>query len=121
MNALRWHRLEGGRQTPVILNTNNFAKGAPDSPTLLSLDDVRTLFHEFGHGLHGMLSETRFERLSGTQVLRDFVELPSQLMEHWIADPAVMRRHCRHWQSGAPIPEALDRPHPRRRAVQPGL
>jgi peptidyl-dipeptidase Dcp len=107
MNALRWHRLEGGRQTPVILNTNNFAKGAPDSPTLLSLDDVRTLFHEFGHGLHGMLSETRFERLSGTQVLRDFVELPSQLMEHWIADPAVMRRHCRHWQSGAPIPEAL--------------
>jgi peptidyl-dipeptidase Dcp len=107
MNALAWHRVEGGKQTPVILNTNNFAKGAPGSPTLLSLDDVRTLFHEFGHGLHGMLSETRFERLSGTQVLRDFVELPSQLMEHWIADPAVMQQHARHWQTGKPIPAEL--------------
>jgi peptidyl-dipeptidase Dcp len=107
MNALAWHRTEGGKQTPIILNTNNFAKGAPGEPTLLSLDDVRTLFHEFGHGLHGMLSETRFERLSGTQVLRDFVELPSQLMEHWIADPAVMQRHARHWQTGEAIPAEL--------------
>lgn len=107
MNALAWHRRNGGKQTPVILNTNNFAKGAPGSPTLLSLDDVRTLFHEFGHGLHGMLSETRYERLSGTQVLRDFVELPSQLMEHWIADPAVMQQHARHWQTGEPIPADL--------------
>ncbi len=107
MNALAWHRDNAGKQTPVILNTNNFAKGAPGSPTLLSLDDVRTLFHEFGHGLHGMLSETRYERLSGTQVLRDFVELPSQLMEHWIADPAVMQQHARHWQTGEAIPAAL--------------
>ena len=107
MNALRWAHHNGGRQTPVILNTNNFAKGAPGQPTLLSLDDVRTLFHEFGHGLHGMLSDTRYERLSGTQVLRDFVELPSQLMEHWIADPAVMQQHARHWQCGAPIPAEL--------------
>ncbi|MBN8503498.1 MAG: M3 family metallopeptidase [Burkholderiales bacterium] len=107
MNALAWHRINLGRQTPVILNTNNFAKGAPGSPTLLSLDDVRTLFHEFGHGLHGMLSETRYERLSGTQVLRDFVELPSQIMEHWIADPGVMRQHARHWQTGEPIPESF--------------
>lgn len=107
MNALAWRHDNGGRQTPVILNTNNFAKGAPGSPTLLSLDDVRTLFHEFGHGLHGMLSETRYERLSGTQVLRDFVELPSQLMEHWIADPAVMQQHARHWQSGEAIPAEL--------------
>ena len=109
MNALAWHRDNAGKQTPVILNTNNFAKGAPGSPTLLSLDDVRTLFHEFGHGLHGMLSETRYERLSGTQVLRDFVELPSQLMEHWIADPAVMQQHARHWQTGQPIPAELIR------------
>jgi len=109
MNALAWARSEGGEQTPIILNTNNFAKGAPGSPTLLSLDDVRTLFHEFGHGLHGMLSETRYERLSGTQVLRDFVELPSQLMEHWIADPAVMQKHARHWQTGEPIPAELIR------------
>ena len=112
MNALRYAHSNGGphggRQTPVILNTNNFAKGAPGAPTLLSLDDVRTLFHEFGHGLHGMLSDTRYERLSGTQVLRDFVELPSQLMEHWIADPAVMQQHARHYQSGQPIPAALD-------------
>lgn len=107
MNALRWYREAAGRQTPVILNTNNFAKAAPGEPTLLSLDDVRTLFHEFGHGLHGMLSQTRYERLSGTQVLRDFVELPSQLMEHWIADPAVMQQHARHWQTGAPIPAQL--------------
>lgn len=107
MNALRWAHRNGLRQTPVILNTNNFAKGAPGQPTLLSLDDVRTLFHEFGHGLHGMLSDTRYERLSGTQVLRDFVELPSQLMEHWIADPAVMQQHARHWQTGEPIPAEL--------------
>ncbi|MBB5203894.1 peptidyl-dipeptidase Dcp [Inhella inkyongensis] len=111
MNALRYAHANGGdaggTQTPVILNTNNFAKGAPGEPTLLSLDDVRTLFHEFGHGLHGMLSDTRYERLSGTQVLRDFVELPSQLMEHWIADPAVMQQHAKHYQSGQPIPAAL--------------
>lgn len=107
MNALRWAHRNGQAQSPVILNTNNFAKGAPGQPTLLSLDDVRTLFHEFGHGLHGMLSETRYERLSGTQVLRDFVELPSQLMEHWIADPAVLQRHAKHYQTGAPIPHAL--------------
>jgi peptidyl-dipeptidase Dcp len=106
MNALRWHRTAQGKQTPIILNSNNFAKAA-NGPTLLGLDDVRTLFHEFGHGLHGMLSESRFERLSGTQVLRDFVELPSQLMEHWIAEPSVMQQHARHWQTGAPIPPEL--------------
>ena len=107
MNSLRWAHQNGAKQTPVILNTNNFAKGAPGAPTLLSLDDVRTLFHEFGHGLHGMLSDTRFERLSGTQVLRDFVELPSQLMEHWIADPAVMQQHAKHYRTGQPIPHEL--------------
>ncbi|MFO0121485.1 MAG: M3 family metallopeptidase, partial [Inhella sp.] len=84
-----------------------FAQAAPGHPTLLSFDDVRTLFHEFGHGLHGLLSQVRYERLSGTQVLRDFVELPSQLMEHWIADPAVMQQHARHWQTGEPIPAEL--------------
>ncbi|MBH9554139.1 M3 family metallopeptidase [Inhella gelatinilytica] len=107
MNALRYAHRNGGVQSPVILNNNNFAKGAPGEPTLLSLDDVRTLFHEFGHGLHGMLSETRYERLSGTQVLRDFVELPSQLMEHWIADPGVMQRHAKHYRTGEPIPKTL--------------
>jgi peptidyl-dipeptidase Dcp len=91
----------------VILNNNNFAKGAPGEPTLLSLDDARTLFHEFGHGLHGLLSNVTFDRLSGTQVLRDFVELPSQLFEHWLSEPEVLRRHARHWRSGEPIPLAL--------------
>jgi peptidyl-dipeptidase Dcp len=96
-------------ELPVILNNNNFAKGAAGEPTLLSLDDARTLFHEFGHGLHGLLSNVTYERLSGTQVLRDFVELPSQLFEHWLSEPEVMRAHARHWKTGQPIPDTLMR------------
>jgi peptidyl-dipeptidase Dcp len=96
-----------GAEIPVILNNNNFAKGAPGAPTLLSMDDVRTLFHEFGHGLHGLLSDVTYERLSGTQVLRDFVELPSQLFEHWTSEPAVLKQHARHWQTDEPIPDEL--------------
>ena len=107
MSALRWQHRNGLDARPVILNNNNFAKGGPGKPTLLSLDDVRTLFHEFGHALHGLLSDVGYERLSGTQVLRDFVELPSQLFEHWMTEPAVLRKHARHWQSGAPIPDLL--------------
>ncbi|MBK7262129.1 MAG: M3 family metallopeptidase [Rubrivivax sp.] len=106
-------------ELPVILNNNNFAKGAPGEPTLLSLDDARTLFHEFGHGLHGLLSNVTFERLSGTQVLRDFVELPSQLFEHWLSEPEVLRAHARHWKTGEPIPEPLmQRLHAARRFNQ---
>ncbi len=111
MSALRWQtrNVAAGQpaQLPVILNNNNFAKGAPGAPTLLSLDDARTLFHEFGHGLHGLLSNVTYERLSGTQVLRDFVELPSQIFEHWITEPEVLQRHARHWQTGEPIPAEL--------------
>ncbi|MEY3253522.1 MAG: hypothetical protein RL227_2495, partial [Pseudomonadota bacterium] len=111
MSALRWQTRNvmdsGTRQLPIILNNNNFARGEAGSPTLLSLDDARTLFHEFGHGLHGLLSDVRFHRLSGTQVLRDFVELPSQIFEHWITEPEVMKQHARHWQSGEPIPDEL--------------
>ena len=120
MSVLRWQRrgaaaipgLSGLSETeggalPVILNNNNFARGAPGEPTLLSLDDARTLFHEFGHGLHGLLSDVTWERLSGTQVLRDFVELPSQIFEHWITEPEVLQRHARHHQTGEPIPLAL--------------
>jgi peptidyl-dipeptidase Dcp len=92
---------------PIVVNNNNFAKGAPGEPTLLSFDDVRTLFHEFGHGLHGLLSNVNFERLSGTSVLRDFVELPSQLFEHWMSEPQVLRRHARHVATGEPIPDVL--------------
>jgi peptidyl-dipeptidase Dcp len=109
MSSLRWQSRNGGGQggeprLPIILNNNNFARG---EPTLLSLDDARTLFHEFGHGLHGLLSDVTYERLSGTQVLRDFVELPSQIFEHWIAEPEVLQRHARHWQTGEPIPADL--------------
>ena len=109
----------GGSALPVVLNNNNFAKGAPGAPTLLSLEDARTLFHEFGHGLHGMLSDVTYERLSGTQVLKDFVELPSQLFEHWITDSQVLKQHARHWQTGAPLPDALiERLHAARRFNQ---
>ncbi len=119
MSALRWQHRNGGSERPVILNNNNFARGETGTPTLLSLDDVRTLFHEFGHGLHGLLSDVGYERLSGTQVLRDFVELPSQLFEHWIGEPEVLRRHARHWQSGEAIPdELIDRIHLARRFGQ---
>ena len=92
---------------PIIVNNNNFAKGAPGEPTLLSVDDARTLFHEFGHGLHGLLSNVTYERVSGTSVLRDFVELPSQLFEHWLEEPEVLKRHARHHRTGEPIPDAL--------------
>ena len=109
----------GGSALPVVLNNNNFAKGAPGAPTLLSLEDARTLFHEFGHGLHAMLSDVTYERLSGTQVLKDFVELPSQLFEHWIDEPQVLKRHARHWQTDEPIPAALiERLHAARRFNQ---
>jgi peptidyl-dipeptidase Dcp len=97
----------GAGVTPVILNNNNFAKGAPGQPTLLSFDDANTLFHEFGHGLHGLLSNVTYERLSGTSVLRDFVELPSQLFEHWLAETEVLKRHARHHLTDEPIPNAL--------------
>jgi peptidyl-dipeptidase Dcp len=106
MNALR-NQSRALATTPVILNNNNFARGAAGEPTLLSFDDVRTLFHEFGHGLHGLLSDVEHERLSGTQVLRDFVELPSQLYEHWMAEPAVLKQFARHWQTDEPLPDAL--------------
>jgi peptidyl-dipeptidase Dcp len=110
MSALRWqHRnaAGGGRSQPIILNNNNFAKAPPGETTLLSLDDVRTLFHEFGHGLHGLLSDVGYNRLSGTKVLRDFVELPSQLFEHWAQEREVLRRHARHHATGEPLPQHL--------------
>lgn len=106
MNALRNQSRALGA-TPIILNNNNFARGAAGEPTLLSFDDVRTLFHEFGHGLHGLLSSVEYDRLAGTQVLRDFVELPSQLYEHWMADPQVLKKFARHWQTDEPLPDAL--------------
>jgi peptidyl-dipeptidase Dcp len=107
MSDFNYQSSNRGVARPVIVNNNNFAKGAPGEPTLLSFDDARTLFHEFGHGLHGLLSRVTYHRLAGTQVLRDFVELPSQLFEHWLSQPDVLARHARHWQTGEPIPAAL--------------
>jgi peptidyl-dipeptidase Dcp len=110
MSAYRWQSRADGEMLPIIVNNNNFAKGPAGEPTLLSADDLRTLFHEFGHGLHGLLSQVTYERLSGTQVLRDFVELPSQLFEHWAFEAAVLQRHAVHHATGQPIPaELIDR------------
>ena len=89
--------------SPIIVNTNNFARG---EPTLLSFDDARTLFHEFGHALHGLLSRVRYPAQSGTAVRRDFVEFPSQVFEHWFALPETLRAYAIHHETGAPIPDA---------------
>jgi peptidyl-dipeptidase Dcp len=107
MSSYRYQSRNGEVTLPIVVNNNNFAKGAPGEPTLLSFDDAHTLFHEFGHGLHGLLSDVTYERVSGTAVLRDFVELPSQLFEHWLEEPEVLRRHARHYRTGAAIPQDL--------------
>jgi peptidyl-dipeptidase Dcp len=107
MTAWRSQEKMDGAVSPVILNVMNFAKGAAGEPTLLSLDDARTLFHEFGHGLHGLLSDVTYPTLSGTSVERDFVELPSQLYEQWFMRPEVLRKFARHYKTGKPVPEAL--------------
>jgi peptidyl-dipeptidase Dcp len=89
---------------PIVTNNSNFSKS---HPCLLSFDEAVTLFHEMGHALHGLLSKVRFPRLSGTNVARDFVELPSQLFEHWLEEPEVLTRFARHYQTGEPIPGPL--------------
>lgn len=108
MSAYRWQaQMDDGPVIPIIANHNNFAKAPAGEPTLLSLDDVRTLFHEFGHGLHGLLSNVTYERLSGTNVLQDYVELPSQLYEHWALEPEVLDKHARHYKTGDAMPQSL--------------
>lgn len=92
---------------PLIINNCNFPKPASGKPALLSFDEAQTLFHEFGHALHGMLSKVRFPRLSGTNVAQDFVELPSQIFEHWLEEPAVLERFAVHAETGEPMPKAL--------------
>jgi peptidyl-dipeptidase Dcp len=101
------HKLDAEEVRPIVVNVMNFAKGAPGEPSLLSLDDARTLFHEFGHALHGLLSDVTYPSVSGTSVERDFVELPSQLYEHWFMAPEVLKRFARHYRNGKPLPEAL--------------
>jgi peptidyl-dipeptidase Dcp len=98
---------DGQKITPVIFNVGNFTKPTSDSPSLLSVDEVNTLFHEFGHALHGLLTDCTYETVSGTNVARDFVELPSQIMENWAFEPEVLKQYARHYRTGEPIPDDL--------------
>jgi peptidyl-dipeptidase Dcp len=107
MTSLRDQQKLDGEVAPLVINVCNFSKGADGEPSLLSPDDARTLFHEFGHGLHGMLSNVNYPSLSGTSVFTDFVELPSQLYEHWQEQPQVLRQFAKHYQTGEPLPDEL--------------
>jgi peptidyl-dipeptidase Dcp len=107
MTSLRDQEKLGGDIRPLIVNVCNFAKAADGEPTLLSFSDAHTLFHEFGHALHGLLSDVTYPEIAGTSVATDFVELPSQLYEHWLEQPAVLGRFALHYQTGAPMPEPL--------------
>ncbi|MFH0946902.1 MAG: M3 family metallopeptidase [Planctomycetota bacterium] len=108
MNAFRKQGRQGGDMvTPIITNNGNFTRPVGDTPSLLSFDEVATLFHEFGHALHGLLSDCRYNLLSGTSVTRDFVELPSQIMENWAGHPEVLKLYARHYRTGESIPQAL--------------
>ncbi|MCD6517026.1 MAG: M3 family metallopeptidase [Candidatus Aminicenantes bacterium] len=108
MNSFRkQYRLEGKETTPIVTNNLNLTKPSGESPTLLTFDEATTLFHEFGHALHGLLSDCTYPRLSGTSVPRDFVELPSQIMEHWAAEPDVLKIYAKHYETGEPIPQEL--------------
>lgn len=98
---------DGVNHRPVIINVGNFTRPTADKPSLLTMDEVSTLFHEFGHALHGLLSQCTYKSLSGTNVARDFVELPSQLMENWCYEPEVMKTYAFHYETGEVIPDAL--------------
>ena len=106
-STLRGQRKLGGEVRPIVVNICNFAKPAAGSAALLSYDDARTLFHEFGHALHALLSDVTHPFISGTSVARDFVELPSQLYEHWLEVPEVLETHALHTVTGAPMPKVL--------------
>jgi len=99
--------IDGRRIAPIVANTGNFTRPSGEVPALLTLDEVTTLFHEFGHALHGLLSNCTYRSLSGTAVPRDFVELPSQIMENWAQHPEVIKQYARHYRTGEPIPDAL--------------
>lgn len=107
MNAYRSQERFAGEVTTIVSNNSNFVKGEPGEPVLISWDDATTLFHEFGHALHGLSSNVNYPSLSGTAVARDYVEFPSQLLEHWLSTPQVLQRFATHYQTGEPIPQAL--------------
>jgi peptidyl-dipeptidase Dcp len=107
MTMLRSQHKLDGEVRPLVINVMNFAKAGGGEPTVLSFDDARTLFHEFGHGLHGLMSDVTYPMIACTRVATDFVELPSQLYEHWLEQPEVLRRFARHYRTGEPMPEDL--------------
>jgi peptidyl-dipeptidase Dcp len=107
MTTLRDQEKLAGDISPLVLNVMNFSKGGDGEPTLLSFDDARTLFHEFGHALHALLSDVTYPMISGTSVQTDFVELPSQLYEHWLERPEILRRFALHYRTGAAMPDDL--------------
>jgi peptidyl-dipeptidase Dcp len=108
MNAYRNQSRIGGKEiTTIVSNNSNFVKGKPGEAVLISWDDASTLFHEFGHALHGLSSNVTYPSLSGTSVVRDYVEFPSQLLEHWLSTPEVLQKFALHYQTGKPIPQDL--------------
>ena len=108
MNYVQGQKIEKGQDTrPQVINVCNFTRATDTKPSLLTFDEVTTLFHEFGHGLHGMLANSTYESLSGTNVPWDFVELPSQVMENWCYDPEALKLFAKHYQTGEVIPNEL--------------
>jgi peptidyl-dipeptidase Dcp len=106
-NAYRSQAAYPERVLPLVSNNNNFVKGKPGEPVLISLDDAETLFHEFGHALHDLLSDVTYQSLAGTNTATDFVEFPSQVHEHWVLTPEILDRFARHVETGQPMPKAL--------------
>ncbi len=106
-NFINQEVIDGEDIRPVIVNVGNFAKPTADKPSLLTLDQVETMFHEFGHALHGLLSQCTYKSVSGTSVARDFVELPSQIMENWAFQKEVLKEYARHYETGEVIPDSL--------------
>ena len=108
MSSFRKQSKVGAKNiTPVIYNVGNLSKPTADKPALISYEEATTLFHEFGHALHGLLSDCTYESLSGTAVPRDFVELQSQIMENWASEPEVLKMYAKHYETGEPIPDEL--------------
>ena len=106
-NIVDASNIDGENQRPIIVNVGNFTRPTGDTPSLLTIDETRTLFHELGHALHGFLTQTHYPTVSGTSVARDFVELPSQIMEHWAIEPEVMKMYALHYETGEPITDEL--------------
>jgi peptidyl-dipeptidase Dcp len=107
MNAYRSQERMDGDVKTIVSNNANFVKGKPGEPVLVSWEDATTLFHEFGHALHGLSSNVTYPSVSGTSVARDYVEFPSQLLEHWLSTPEILNRYALHYKTGKPIPKEL--------------